>query len=338
MKKVIILLVAMLVGASFQLVKAQDANNPYVHCVILDKTMSMTGHGGTNIWADVQNYCYEWVEGVSQPSTVLFFTFDKNLYGPQIFEIKSDSDKEKFKDAVRNIKVDGKFTYISSNLGKAIDHVYQNYPKASYNNRFYLITDGIEEELGSDFAGVMKKYSGKRGDYDYLFYVDLRDLATEEIRYLVDETDGSIIGPGFPKLLTVSPMFSNVRFKIGQSKFIEQKFIVSNEEMISGISFSVKVDSVVMKDAQEDIVNVDLTPSLNIGESDLKRIEAGKYKVDFTPSFDGEELPQCECDIYVSLSGRSQEDKIIVFEPNVFCIKVKNAGGKIVPKWKGLED
>ena len=103
MKKVFVLLIALLTGFPLQFVKAQDANNPYVHCVILDKTMSMTGHGGTNIWADVQNYCYEWIDGVPQPSTVLLFTFDRKLYGPQKFEIKSDSDKVNVKDAVKNI-------------------------------------------------------------------------------------------------------------------------------------------------------------------------------------------------------------------------------------------
>ena len=202
-----------------------------------------------------------------------------------------------------------------------------------------MITDGIEEEVGSDFATVMKKYSGKRGDYDYLFYVDLRDLATNDIKEIINGTEGSVLGPGFPKLLTVSPMYSNVKFSIGRSKTIEQRFIVSNEELVSGMSFSVKVDSVVMKDAEDEVVNVDLTPSINIDERKMIRIEEGKYKVDFTPSFDGES-PQYECDVYVSLSGKSQGDKILVFEPNEFCIKVRKGGGsiKIKPGKKGIED
>ena len=37
---------------------AQDFNNPRVHCLILDKTMSMTGHGGKDIWDDVKVYYY----------------------------------------------------------------------------------------------------------------------------------------------------------------------------------------------------------------------------------------------------------------------------------------
>ena len=121
MKKVLYLL--LLTVCSSLVMNAEDANNPYVHCLVLDKTMSMTGHGGTNIWADVQNYCYEWIDGIPESSTVLFYTFDKDLHGPQKFVINSNDDKKKIKDVIENIKVDGTRTYISSNLEKVVSQI-----------------------------------------------------------------------------------------------------------------------------------------------------------------------------------------------------------------------
>lgn len=336
MKKALFLLLVLALGYA-PVLRAQDANHPYVHCVILDKTMSMTGHGGTDIWADVQNYCYEWIDGVPQSSTVLLFTFDKSLYGPQKFEIKSEADRAKIKDAVRDIKVDGRFTYISSNLGNAIDYVYDNYPKTSFNNRFYLITDGIEEEPESDFAGVMKKYSGKRGDYDYLFYVDLRDLAPKDFRDLLENTPGGGIGTGFAKSLTICPSFKTISFTIGQSRSIVQRLIVSDEELLSDMSFNVKVDSIVLKETNNDGFQVDLVPSMDIGINRMKKVEGGKYEIEFQMDILNGTL--CPSDIYVGLVGRNQGDKILVFEPNGFCIKVRiKHGGVLDSEVVGIED
>lgn len=326
MKKVFILLIAILVGASLQVVKAQNANHPYVHCVILDKTMSMTGHGGTNIWADVQNYCYEWVDGVPLPSTVLLFTFDKGLYGPEKFEIKTNSDKDKIKDAVKNIKVDGRFTYISSNLGKALDYVYENYPKTSFNNRFYLITDGIEEEVGSDFAGVMKKYSGKRGDYDYLFYVDLRDLATDEIRESINNTPNSDIRPGMPSLFTMGPALPEINFYYDKTNSFEQDFVVSNGSVTPDMYFNVKIASTENKGEENGIANVAILPS-KVKVEDMKKIEEGRYRMRFQLDFINNS--QRNCDINVELEGVNEGENILTFAPEGFTIKARKTAKKV---------
>ncbi len=334
MKKAFFLLTALLLGATFQIVKAQDANHPYVHCVILDKTMSMTGHGGTNIWADVQNYCYEWIDGVRQPATVLLFTFDKDLYGPQKFAIETEDDKRKFKDAVKNIVVDGRFTYISSNIGKAIDHVYANYPKSANNHRIYLITDGIEEETGSDLAGVLNRYCGKRGDYDYLYYVDLRDMAPQSTKDLIKMTDGADIGKGFVKFMTISPVLPTVNYVLGASNSFDQQFVVMDEDLFLGMSFDVKIDSVVKIGMEGVEPNVNLNPSMNINGNKMERIEEGKYKISFMLDFINNS--ECECDVYVGLAGRNQGDKILNFEPTNFRIQVRNQAKpsvKIIKGW-----
>ena len=328
MRKVLFLVLS-LTFCTIQVLKAQDANNPYVHCIVLDKTMSMTGHGGTDIWSDVQNYCYEWIDGIPQSSTVLFFTFDQDLYGPQKFVIESNNDKGKFKDAVKNVKVDGQKTWISSSLDEAIKHIHNNYPKTKYNSRIYLITDGKEEQPHADFAGVLRNYGSWRGDFDYLYYVDLRNLAPDQTRQAIANTEGADLGTGFAKFMTISPMLHKVNCILGGAKAFEQHFLVSNEALFSSMSFDVKIDS-IKKIGEGDVVpNVTLTPSRNITKQMAEKMEDGKFKVKFTVNFINES--SCECDIYVGLAGRNQSDKVINFEPAGFVIQVRN---KPVPKVK----
>ena len=328
MKKVLLVLFGLTI-CSFHLLKAQDANNPYVHCIVLDKTMSMTGHGGTNIWADVQKYCNEWIDGIPQSSTVLFFTFDQKLHGPQKFIIDSDGDRDKIKDAVKTINVDGQHTWISSSLDEAIKYVHNNYPKSKYNSRLYLITDGKEEQQGADLAKVLHNYGSWRGDFDYLYYVDLRNLAPESTKQVIANTEGADFGTGFAKFMTISPMVKKVNCVLGGSKSFEQHFLVSNEDLFSSMSFDVKVDSIKKIGGGNIVPNVTLTPSRNITKQTAKKMEDGKYKVAFKVDFINES--SCECDIYVGLAGRNQSDKIINFEPGGFVIQVRN---KTIPKVK----
>lgn len=326
MKKVLFIFLGLVV-CSIQVLKAQDANNPYVHCIVLDKTMSMTGHGGTDIWADVQRYCYEWIDGIPQSSTVLFFTFDQKLYGPQKFVIESDNDKIKIRDAVKNVKVDGQHTWISSSLDDAIKHVHNNYPKTQYNSRLYLITDGKEEQVGADLAKVLRNYGSWRGDFDYLYYVDLRNLAPESTKQAIANTEGADLGTGFAKFMTISPMLHKVNCILGGAKSFEQHFLVSNENLFSSMSFDVKIDSIKKIGEGNVVPNVTLTPSRNITKQMAEKMEEGKYKVKFTVNFINDS--SCECDIYVGLAGRNQSNKVINFEPAGFVIQVRN---KPVPK------
>lgn len=321
-KKRITLLIALAYYILSFNVYAQDANNPYVHCLVLDKTMSMTGHGGTDIWADVQNYCYEWIDGVPQSSIVLFFTFDRDLYGPQKFEINSDADKAKIKNAVRNVKVDGRHTWISSNLDKTIEYLNKNYPSSQYNRRIYLITDGKEEQLEANFSNVLRHYDSKRGDFDYLYYVDLRDMAPEDVKKDLENTPGSGYGSGFPKFLTISPVVKTVNLLLGGSKSFEQHFIISNDERFSQMSFDIKIDSIRKVGESNVVPNVTLTPSRNISQRNMTKLEDGKYKATFTVDFINESMS--ECDIYVGLVGRNQGSNVITFEPAGFVIKARN--------------
>lgn len=315
MKKLVSLLLAI---TAYFYISAQT-EKPYVHCIVLDKTMSMIGKGGTDIWNDVQNYCYDWVDGVPQTSTIVFFTYDRDLYGPQVFVINSDNDKKNVKEAIKNVVVDGKFTYIASNLGKAVNYVYNNFP--DNNKRIYLITDGIEEEQGSDFAGVLHNYGSWRGDYDYLYYVDLNNKATDEIKREIDNTDGAVINPGFVEHMTMSPVMSRVNYILGTSSF-EQDFVVTGGKFIPGMTYNVKVDSVINCSGDGKVINVRINPY-----EDIQVDSINYFNLFFLNNSEN------ECNVYVSLHGIPNENTELTFAPDNFCIHVRNkTKGRIILK------
>lgn len=322
MKKLLFICLFLTFGAN-QILFAQNDDQSPVYCMVLDKTLSMKGHGDNgivlkNIWDDVQKYCHEWVDYVATPSTVLLFTFDTNLSGPQVFKVSSDADKTKIKDALKNIVVDGQHTHIVSNLSKVVQYVYENYSSAS-NKRIYLITDGHEEDQSAKFSDLLNKYDTWRGDFDYLYYVDLRGEASDEYK---PDHPGYLYGDGYPQFATMNPLSTTAFYTIGDSKNFELRFYVDNDSLFSELSFDIKIDSVKAIDDQVS-VSVDITPSRGISKtsSNMTKIEEGKYKVVFSLDFIGTEH---ECDIFISMNGKTIENKHLEIIPNIICIEARN--------------
>lgn len=301
-------------------VMAQNTDGPYVHCLLLDKTKSMIGaNGAKNIWNDVQSYCVDWVDGVPKESIVLLFTFDKDIEGPKVFHINSESDRQQVKAAIKKIQVDGKFTWIASNLDKVVKYVYSNFP--NYIKQIYLITDGKEEQPGSDFKSVLNNYSNERGDYDYLYYVDINDGADETTRKHIDETEGAGIGKGFAKAISARPEFKELNFVLGQTKTLEQRFIVKDQDYIPDLLFNLQVVDVKSVDNGKKIPNISLTPSIEIKLEKLIKVDNGKYKLNLDLSFLNNS--ECECDVVVKLEGVRVDDNILTFAPSSFRIIVR---------------
>lgn len=316
-KEILILAFIVLCLNITQTALSQDKEK-YVHCIMLDKTLSMTGSGGgRNIWPDVQEYCYNWIDGINVPSTVVFFTYDKNLHGPQTFELTSDSDKSKVKNAIENVKIDGRYTWIASNLEKAWNYICNEYPNSV--KTIYLITDGIEEEVNSNFSNVLKRYSASRGDYDYLYYVDLNGSAPKAVIDSIENTIGAGIGTGFHKFFKIKPSFEQVGYVIGKSQGLEQLFEVEKVD-IANCSFTVKIDSVTVFGEGVISPNVSISPA-RVSFKDLS-MEGDKYKYNFNIVFhNNTERP---CDIFVKLEGETSNDTSLDFVPDTFKIQVRN--------------
>lgn len=324
MKKALLFFV--LAVFSYQIMKAQDANKPFVHCLVLDRTASMEGHIAKgvyvpedNIWDDVKKYCKEWVDGIPEFSTVLFFTFDEKLSAPKSLEIKTENDKESVKQAIESTQAKGPRTCIASCLQKVINYLTENYPDTIYNRGIYLITDGKDEDKVCRFSDVVKEYDGWRGDYDYLYYVDLKGkIDPKDKKYIEDA--GGIVGDGFHRFVTLSPVYDTIPYILGVQKYLEQRFVVSSGKLSDGLIFDVKVKSGY----------VDISPS-KISVDNLKKIEEGKYKFEFDLEFAGNS--EKECDIDVVLKGCNNGENTLVLQPSGFCIQARNkTKGKLLIK------
>ena len=332
MKKVFILLVAMLVGASFQLVKAQNANKQYVHCLVLDKTGSMTGHPGRgiyvaeeNIWDDVKNYCYGWVDGIPESSTVLFFTYDERLEGPQTFNINSKADKDAIKNAIGRTTADGQRTYIATSLQEVINYLTNNYPETDYNRGIFLITDGKDEDRACRFSDVVRTYGGWHGDYDYLYYVDLKGKIDPNDRNVIEENDGHV-GNGFPIFMTMGPALPEINFHFDKTDSFEQDFIVSNGSVTQNMYFNIKIASTENKGEENGIANVAIYPS-KVKLEDMNKIEEGRYRMRFRLEFMNNS--QRNCDINVELEGVNEGENILTFAPEGFTIKARKTTQRV---------
>ena len=324
-----------------QTASSQDSEN-YVHCLVLDKTKSMTGSGGgQNIWPDVKEYCISWVDGIKIPSTVVFFTYAKDLSEPQVFEVRSESDKHTVKNAIRGVVIDGRHTWIASNLSKAWDYLCQTYPQKT--KKIYLLTDGIEEEMNSSFSNVVNQYSATRGDYDHLYYVDLKGTASSEVINTLNNCEGTSIGTGYHKFCTLKPAFKAIDLTltkeidgaISGNKKLTQRFYVEGEEM-ADYSFTAKV-MVDPKSVKGGTPNPQITPS-KVQLKDLTK-EGDAYKYNFNIDFDNNSASPCE--IIVKLEGTTGTESTLDFSPSEFRIKVtvdvKKEGSKVYVDGNGWE-
>ena len=327
-----------------QVLKAQEESKPFVHCIVLDKTYSMIGKDGTtqgttNIWADVQDYCCGLVDGFLPPSTVLLYTFDSKLYGPDVFVIEREADKTAVKNKVRSVKVDGHNTYSASNLEKVIEYVYENYP--DNNKRIYLLTDGIEEQKECTIEEVIKAYSDRVERYDHLFYVDLRDQLSqsnkpcaEQYRKGFGDNPYSGIYKGYPSIVDMSPLFTIIPHEIEEIERQENKFTVTqvlevrNGVMKSGFSFEASILDESVKDA-----NLLISPSKLFIDS--TEVVSGRYRINFVIE-KVDNIGLSDCTIPVQLKGCDGE-KTLIIEPSSFVIELRKKL-LIMMSEKGWED
>ncbi|MBE6250689.1 MAG: hypothetical protein E7111_03445 [Bacteroidales bacterium] len=312
MNKVFLISLAIVLGLSVappSFGQNSDEQSQYVHCILLDNTLSMIGRGGgQDIWADVQNYCYSWVDGIKAPCKVVFFTYAKDLSEPQTIDICSDADRVKVKDAIKNVVIDGRHTWIASNLQKAWNYLCQNYRNDV--KKIYLITDGKEEEMNSSMDAVVKDYCAQRGDYDHLYYVDLNGSADPEIF----DGPGTSYGKGFCEFFSVTPAFRNINYTLGETIEVEQLFDANGKD-VSPFFFEARIESVSKKET-----NVTIKPA-KVSFNNLEKT-GDAYKCKFTLDFHNNSA--AECDIIVRLVGSSDGENELKIEPSTFCVSVRN--------------
>jgi len=287
----------------------------FVTCIVLDKTASMVGKpDGSNIWADVQNYTLNMIDAISINTTVIVFEFDGKCYGPKTFTISQQADKGAIKTYVKSVKPDGQSTAIYNALDVAWQYMQNNY--SNHNKIIYLITDGRDNASQMSFSSVLSKFSANKGEYDHLYYIDLRDMADANIKNLVSQTESVSITKGFVKTITVQPIFQEIPVTLDKSNKIEQRFAISGGVLPESFSFNCQVVS-------PNNINADINPSGNIGQQNLTKIDDGKYSFQFgLDILQGQLVDSAE--FKISLHSNSINEYLITFQPETFTILLKN--------------
>ena len=320
-----------------QVLKAQDEVRPFVHCIVLDKTKSMIGRDGTkqgttNIWNDVQNYCCGMIDGFMPSSTVLLYTFDKELFGPEVFEIKSEADKTTVKNKVRSVVPDGQYTWIASNLAKVIDAVYKRFK--NHNIMIYLLTDGIEEQQECNIEEVIQTYEGYTGDYDHLYYVDLRgklrdssNPCAKEFQGVLESSGKGSIVDSLTVIVNLAPQYKTLYHQVAENEENKSKFTVTQIfEVTSGVQHLSKkltkdlwFEAYIPEDSVKG-VNFKIVPSKTFLGDMKPDEEKGKYRVEFEIE-NISNVSLFDCRIPVKLRGCSG-DKTVTIEPSSFVIEI----------------
>jgi hypothetical protein len=278
MKRRLILsfLIISVLSVTLSKVFAQKADN-FVTVIVLDKTASMVGRGGggaTDIWAEVIDFTISIVESVPKGTVLVIYEFDANVHGPTKFLINDNSDVEKAKQHIKSVVPNGQRTGIYNALDIVLKAMNSSY--AENRKIIYLITDGIDDASTMTFKSILEYYSVTRAEYDRLFYVDLRDMANDENKRLIDDTENVDRTKGYVKPIIISPFFSELRYYIGfsDSKKYEQRFVVQGGDFPEDINMNMRIQSPAG-------LNLDIAPSLNIGSDKFLKIEDGKYSLIF---------------------------------------------------------
>ena len=339
MKRVLLLIMLALgtCGSWQAMAQNQDENKSFVHCIVLDKTKSMIGKDGTpqgttNIWKDVQDYCCEMIDGFSPFSKVVFYTFDRELFGPDEFEITEDADKTVIKNRVKAVTPDGQHTWIASNLEEVIKNVYKKY--RNNNVMVYLLTDGIEEQYPSRIKQVIENYEGFVGDYDHLYYVDLRgslkNSTTSTAREFKDafkNGEHADIIENFAKIVSLAPGHRKLYYEIKEGegdvkKFrVTQTFNVVSGNLTKDFSFEATIPDGAVKG-----INFTISPS-KLSVSNLTPLGEGNYSVVFEiEKIDNVSL--FDCKIPVQLKGCTGENTLSI-DPSSFDVELRKEPDKI---------
>lgn len=259
--------------------QAQD-DDTFIYSLILDKTGSMMGRGdglGDTIWFEVQNYLMGFIDMIDYNTMVIVYPFHGSVDPPSTFFINSTGAKQELRNYIRNITPNGQNTAIYKALDDALNDLNENYP----NNPklIYLITDGHDNASPTSysFSDNLNRFSAIRGEFDHLYYIDLRRRAQPHDIEIANRDRHTHILPGFTRPIEIRAWHNPIPVGIedGRATFI-QDFEIRGFELPDDFIFNCRLET----DPANNI-NIGLLPSLNISKSQLEQIEEGRYRMRF---------------------------------------------------------
>ena len=258
---------------------AQVTDDTFIYSLIIDKTGSMMGRGdgmGDTIWFETQDYLMEFADMINLNTKVIIYTFHGTVDPPVSFYLQNESVKQEMKSFIRNIVPDGRNTAIYDALDKSLSDLEENYPDNP--KLIYMITDGEDNASELKFEDIITKFSAQRGEFDHLYYIDLRNRATREDQEKIEDDEHIHLLPGFNRLVEIRPWFNPIPVALETEEKTEiiQDFEIRGFDLPDDFMFDCRLE---VSPALN--INLDLLPSINIDGSRLEKVEEGRYRMRF---------------------------------------------------------
>lgn len=311
-----------------------NASDTYISVLIVDKTGSMVGKGdgnGESIWNDVQGYLLNYVDGIQLNTQVVFYEFDRDLYGPEVFFVDKESVKNDIREYIKGMDPNGQNTAIYDALNKALNYMDRNYR----NNKklMYLITDGKDNASGMSFSRIMTEFNATRGEFDHLYYIDLRDRAADNVRREAKTNPHFTLTKKFTKVLTLRPLFETIPVLFdGNDATFTQRFYVDGG--ILPDSFTFNSNFLIPEDL---VANIDITPSRNINIEQLNKIEEGRYEMKYSTELLAGSLRDTTV-IPIMLEAPDMPGYVFTFIPEIFNLQLQEKRARVIAVKGGWKD
>jgi len=167
------------------------------HILIIDKTQSMKGFGDGrshgNIWPQVQGALQNYCGNLNKGDRLTIFTFDANIYGPQIFSINDPAiDVPIARQYIGSVQANG----LNTGLKKALTTVLDQWDTTHFYNWMFIFTDGNDnvspENTFNDISNRFKLIKSKNFDFGYLVTLgtNITDVPTSgDIKVIMNPTN-----------------------------------------------------------------------------------------------------------------------------------------------------
>lgn len=308
-------------------------DDSYISVLIIDKTGSMLGKGdgrGEEIWHDVQSYLFDYVTGIKLNTQVVFYEFDRNLYGPKVFSVVNESIKNDIRQYIENITPDGQSTAIYDALNKALAYLKKHY--SNDKKLIYLITDGRDNSSGISFQRIITEFSATRGEFDHLYYIDLRDRAADNVRRESNTNPHFTLTKEFTKIISFRPVFDVIPFMLDGKTEFTQQFYVDGGVLPEGFKFNSDFQI-----PEGIVINIDIRPTRNITVDNLKRIEEGHFELVYTAELLAGKVDKTT-EIPIFLEAINVPGYIFTFIPNSFILQLQQKTARVIATQGGWKE
>jgi hypothetical protein len=258
---------------------AQTKSIPVDYVFLVDVSGSMAGAGGNvNIFPKVQGAIKEFIQTLEEGSRIFFIPFEGTIRETKEFQIRGSDDIKVMEDYVTNLVPDGARTAVYNSIESALQTVerYRQEHKAERAVYFYVYTDGEDNvSTGWTLASILRHFSLRRGNRDWLFYTELGLPKNKEKEKEFEKHEGTVYRNEPPEkvrsIIQVEVLLDILNFgnlkQTSKSTRIEKFRVHGKSELLGEYRIEIEPE---FDDVKRQGVYVQITPSSFFPEENVQ--------------------------------------------------------------------